>query len=454
MLTMSSGPTQELIAIVPYQASWKNACTSEIAAIRSATASLRMFIDHVGSTAITGLEGKPIIDLLVTPVDWQDADRIVAALTAIGYASENAELGLPRQFLVKAGANGAATSFHVHIAPRDSEWGRNMLVFRDQLAADRLLAQRYAILKRHLAIDYPRDLDAYTEGKSDFVAEVLRRADGAFGNERLLTYQRAELDRSRQFQDMALLAQLGVAVVAAVSVYSDNNAIQLNFALVGFLLAALWLALAHKQRSHRAAGDQARRVILLASGLGERFSAEQRLRVFDGFSVSIEDKPLVREEEHFASREAPGYRRLAELIEESAYWTRDLQHSSAAWIRNGLVGAALLIGCALWTGLLALPTDASISLARVLVAALVFFVSSDLLSSIFAYREAAAAIGVILQRVETAAARDYPSSDIMLLMSDYNAIVESAPFALPGVFRWRNADLTRRWRTYLEQKRK
>lgn len=316
---MSSPPAPALIAIVPHQKNWQSASTAEIISIRSATASLRMFIERVGSTAIIGLEGKPIIDLLVMPVNWQDAERICAALAAIGYIREAAKSELPRKFLVKPAANGGSVSFHVHIAPRESEWGRNMLVFRDQLAADRSLAKRYAALKRRLAVAHPTDLEAYTQGKSDFVAEVLRHADGAFGNERLLTYQRVELDRSRRFQDFALAAQLGVAVVAAISVYSDNNIVQLNFALVGFLLAALWLALAQKQRSHRAAGDQARRVILLASGLGERFSAEQRLRVFDGFSVSIDGKPLVREEEHFASREAPGYRRLAELIEESAY---------------------------------------------------------------------------------------------------------------------------------------
>jgi GrpB-like predicted nucleotidyltransferase (UPF0157 family) len=197
---MSSPPAPVQIAIVPHQKSWKSACTAEIIAIRSATASLRMFIDPVGSTAIAGLEGKPIIDLLVTPVDWRDVDRITAALTTIGYAREVAKSGLPREFLVKAAANGTATSFHPHIAPRESEWGRNMLVFRDQIAADRSLAKRYASLKRQLAVAYPSDLEAYTQGKGDFVAEVLRHADGAFGNERLLTYQRVELDRSRRFQ--------------------------------------------------------------------------------------------------------------------------------------------------------------------------------------------------------------------------------------------------------------
>lgn len=198
-----------MIAIVPYQRGWKSACSAEIAGIRSATASLRMFVDWVGSTAIAGLEGKPIIDLLVTPVDWQDAGRITAALATIGYVSENANSGLPREFLVKRAVNAGPISFHVHIAPRESDWGRNMLVFRDQLAADRSLAKRYAALKRQLALAHASDLEAYTQGKSDFVAEVLSHADGAFGNERLLTYQRVELDCSRRFQDMALIARCG-----------------------------------------------------------------------------------------------------------------------------------------------------------------------------------------------------------------------------------------------------
>ena len=85
---MSNPPAPLLIAVLPHQKSWQSACEAEIITIRSATASLRMFIDRVGSTAITGLEGKPIIDLLVTPVDWQDADRITAALATIGYARE------------------------------------------------------------------------------------------------------------------------------------------------------------------------------------------------------------------------------------------------------------------------------------------------------------------------------------------------------------------------------
>ncbi|CAO4151993.1 hypothetical protein DHODJN_17765 [Methylorubrum extorquens] len=329
-----------------------------------------------------------------------------------------------------------------------------MLVFRDALSADSDLAARYAALKRRLAVDHSGDPDTYTAGKSDFVGQVLRAAAGAFDNDRLLTHQRAELDRAQRYHHLSLAAQLSVALVAAVSVYSENSSTQLNFALLGFLLVGVWFALGRKQNSHRAAGEQARRVVLLASGLDEHFSSEQRLRIFDNFTVPINDRPLVREEDYFASRAAPSYRRLAELIEESAYWTRELQQASATALQWALVGIGLLMAAALWAGLPAMSADAGVLLARVLVTLLVFLLSSDVIGAVFAHRNAAKSIREISQRAETAAARNYPSADVLLLMSDYNAAVESAPFALPGTFRMHRTELTRRWHAYLENKRR
>jgi len=428
------------------------ACDSETDAIRDSARPARMFIDHVGSTAVQGLGGKPVIDLLIALQDWAAVDRVVASLATLGYVEQEALGEPPRRFLIRA--NEPGPDFNVHLTPLDSEWGRDMLVFRDELSADPELARRYASLKERLAARYGDDLSAYTRGKNEFVGEVLRRAAGAFAIDRLLTHQRAEFDRSQRYQGWAILAQLGVAVVAAVSVYSNDNRTQLNFALIGFLLAALWLWLVRRQRDHRSAGDQARRVALLTSGLGAHFSAKQRLRIFDRFTVPIEGRKLQREEVHFASRMAHGYERLAELVEESAYWTLDLQRTSAAIVQGVLLAIAAVLAASLWMGLLTLPTDTTVSVARVLIAVLVFLLSSDVIGIIFAHREATATIAEILQRVETAAARGFPEADALLLMSDYNAAVESAPFALPFVFKLRDKHLTRRWRNYLENKRR
>lgn len=444
--------TEAKVRVVVHETGWATICSTELEAIRSAIAPARAFIDHVGSTAVPGLDSKPVIDLLVTLLDWSDADAASAALENIGYRQGSTEDASSRRFFSRQAPAKSVEAIHLHLTPIDSSYGRNMVVFRDALIGDPELAQRYASLKMRLAAEHPNDFDAYTAGKSAFIAAVLRGTTGAFNNDRLLTHQRAELDTAQRYQNFALASQLSVAVLAAASVYADKNGVQLNLAILGFLLAFVWFAFARKQRAHRSAGDQARRVVLLASGLGERFSSEQRLRIFDKFTVPVIGTPLIREEGYFASRAAPGYVRLAELIEESAYWTRDLQQTSGVILQGVLASAALLMAIALWLGIPILSVDATVSMARVLVAFLVFMLSTDVVGAIFAHREAAVTIGEILQRVETAAARGYPAADVLLLMSDYNALVESAPFALPGVFKLRRLDLTRRWRAYLENK--
>ena len=49
------------------------------------------------------------------------------------------------------------------------------MAFRNALRADPDLAHRYAELKHELARRYPDDRMAYTEAKTDFVTEALRK---------------------------------------------------------------------------------------------------------------------------------------------------------------------------------------------------------------------------------------------------------------------------------------
>ncbi|RVK09819.1 GrpB family protein [Sinorhizobium medicae] len=423
----------------------------EVERIRLAIPPSKAFIDHVGSTAVPGLAGKPVIDLLVTLCEWSDAERVVVALTGLGYKEDIDTDVASRRFLERKIESGSLKAIHLHLTPMHSEWGNKM--FRDELMADKDIASRYAVLKQSLAAQNSEDFAAYTVGKSEFVMSILRKAAGIFGNDRLLTHQRAELDRAQSLQRLVLFAQFLVALTAAMSVYVNDNATLMIFAAVGFLLACGWLILGRMQRAHRDAGEQARRVVLVSCGLGVGLSPEQRLRIFDKFTVSVANRRLVREEDYFASRTAPSYRRLAELVEESAYWTRDLQRASASTLRWLLLGVTILVAGMLVVCAPSISTDANLSIARVLIAFLVFLLSSDVVGAMLGHRDAALAIDDILQRVETAAARGYPHADVLLIASDYNAAVEAAPFVLPWVYSIRNATLTRRWRAYLENKR-
>lgn len=103
-------------------------------------------MDHVGSTAVPGLAGKPVIDLFVSLQEWNDIENVILRLETLGYEQGEVLLDPPRCFLGRQ--TSGDVSFNIHLTPLDSEWGRNMLVFRDELAADQKLAERYADLRK------------------------------------------------------------------------------------------------------------------------------------------------------------------------------------------------------------------------------------------------------------------------------------------------------------------
>jgi hypothetical protein len=221
-----------------------------------------------------------------------------------------------------------------------------------------------------------------------------------------------------------------------------------DLALASLLLAALWLWLARKQRAHRGAGDAARRSVLIASGLGRPLSREQRLRIFDNFSVRLRPGVRVREEDYFSSRSAPGLQRLAEHVQESAYWTRRLQGASATFLYIAIAAIISVAGLFAWQTLPLLDTDAQVDLARIIIALFVFLLSTDIVGAAYGHRDAALALDRILGRAASAEARGYPEPDILLLTADYNATVEGSPVILPLIYFFRKNDLGQRWRAY------
>jgi len=131
-----------------------------------------MRLEHFGSTAIPGLRAKPIIDILVIhpePALWP---ALAGPLNSLGYAYWSENPRKDRMFFVKGmPPSGVRRTHHVHVRlPRDAE---AELAFRDLLRADPALVRRYELLKQELAARFPNDRDAYTEGKTEFVANAL-----------------------------------------------------------------------------------------------------------------------------------------------------------------------------------------------------------------------------------------------------------------------------------------
>lgn len=160
------------VEIVDYDPEWPARYTIWEARLAEALGDVAARIEHVGSTAVPGLAAKPIVDIEVSVEDLEHEQAYVPAIESLGVALRSRD-ALHRYFRP---APGRPRDVQVHVCPVGSDWERDHLLFRDYLRAHDDARDAYAVLKRRLAAESPRDRLAYTEGKSAFVTETLAAA--------------------------------------------------------------------------------------------------------------------------------------------------------------------------------------------------------------------------------------------------------------------------------------
>ncbi len=134
-------------------------------------------VQHVGSTAVVGLDAKPILDIAVAldPDHSSGTNEIVRRMEAGGYEYQG-DQG-PDGGLLFVRATGDVRTVHVHMVPADDPGWTSYIRFRDYLRATPQRRGDYQQLERQLATRYAADREAYTEAKTAFVLETLRLAE-------------------------------------------------------------------------------------------------------------------------------------------------------------------------------------------------------------------------------------------------------------------------------------
>ena len=74
------------IILEKYNPEWLDFFLEERAKIEKALGNLIVKIEHIGSTAIPGMGGKPIIDIMIGVQKEEDAEKCILLLARIGYA--------------------------------------------------------------------------------------------------------------------------------------------------------------------------------------------------------------------------------------------------------------------------------------------------------------------------------------------------------------------------------
>lgn len=135
-------------------------------------------VELVGSSSVVGLLAKPIVDLAIGLSADHDVEAVRQRLEGSGwiYRGDACEHG--GHVLVLEDRPGHRVA-HVHVVAHGGAQWRVYLRLRDLLRRSPAARQRYEEVKVELVATHFDDREAYTEGKSGIVGELLREADGS-----------------------------------------------------------------------------------------------------------------------------------------------------------------------------------------------------------------------------------------------------------------------------------
>ena len=159
--------------VTDYDPDWPRLYEEEAASIREALGETVVATEHMGSTAVPGLAGKPVIDISVGLRRPELTDAEVAAMERLGYEYLG-ELGLPGRLYFRKDEGGRRTR-QVHAVEHDGEHWHRHRALRDYLRAHPEEAEAYAAEKRRIAAE-STGLEDYWERKQPFADDLFARA--------------------------------------------------------------------------------------------------------------------------------------------------------------------------------------------------------------------------------------------------------------------------------------
>ena len=140
-------------------------------------------IEHVGSTSVQGLKAKPIIDLSIVVEDNDETlAKVIHKLSTLGYIHRG-DLGIKGREAFKRPVEQVPYTqeektwfvHHLYVCKEGNLALQNHLSFRDYLRTHPEAVAAYGDLKQYLAKKFTYDIDAYIDGKTEFITQILAK---------------------------------------------------------------------------------------------------------------------------------------------------------------------------------------------------------------------------------------------------------------------------------------
>ena len=177
MAAVGPEPLRGKIEIVDYDPGWPLQFTCEAERIRAVLGSSALAIEHTGSTSVTGLAAKPIIDIVLAVTDSAREETYAAAIVSAGYRLAIREPEWFEHRLFKR----TEPAVNLHVFSDGCPEVARMKLFRDWLrsdAADRIL---YEQTKRLLAERDWSFVQNYADAKTEVITQIVARAHASAG---------------------------------------------------------------------------------------------------------------------------------------------------------------------------------------------------------------------------------------------------------------------------------
>ena len=169
------GPEKRNIRIVDYDPRWTAKFLTHADAIAKALGDAAVGIEHIGSTSVTGLAAKPIIDILLIVRQSQDEASYLPILEAAGYILRVREPEFHEHRMLRT----PERDVHVHVYSQGCPEIERYLTFRNRMRNNTDDRQLYERIKRRLAAEDWSDMNAYADAKSEVIEGIIAAAHAA-----------------------------------------------------------------------------------------------------------------------------------------------------------------------------------------------------------------------------------------------------------------------------------
>lgn len=163
-----------IVKVVDYDLDWPGTFEGVRSHIWLTVQNIAQSIEHVGSTSVSGLAAKPIIDIDIVVSSEAHIPAVIERLATLGY-DHLGNLGIEGREAFKAPTHLASHNLYACVA--GGLGLKNHLAVRNYLRLNPSVAKAYGELKKRLAQQFPHDIDSYVAGKTNFLLEILRAAN-------------------------------------------------------------------------------------------------------------------------------------------------------------------------------------------------------------------------------------------------------------------------------------